>query len=73
MFYIVVWGLAAITASILGGILAGMKNRDYSAWAAWCFVLPPLVIALLLTPKNTGPRPRRPTLDEIDAENDRTL
>ncbi len=47
-------------------MLAGMKNRDYSFWGAWCFVLPPALIVLLLLPKNAGPRPRRATLDEED-------
>ena len=43
-----VWGVTAITASFLGGSLASIKNRNRSAWAACCFFLPPLVIALLL-------------------------
>ena len=68
MTWIVIWGVTAILAAVLGGILAGVKNRDYSAWAAWCFLFPPLVLALLLSPKNPGPRPRRPTLDEQDRE-----
>ena len=68
MTWIVIWGITAILAAVVGGILAGVKNRDYSAWAAWCFLFPPLVLALLLSPKNPGPRPRRPTLDEQDRE-----
>ena len=63
---IVVWGVIAISAAIVAGFLATWKNRDYSSWAAWCFLLPPLVFALLLTPKYAGVKPRRPTLDEID-------
>lgn len=61
---IVVWGLAALAAAIIGGILAGVKNRDYSFWIAWCFVLPPMVVVLLMMPRHEGPRPRRPSLDE---------
>ena len=57
MTYIVIWGLTAIVAAIIGGALAAMKNRDYSSWAAWCFLFPPFVIAILLTPKNPGPPP----------------
>jgi hypothetical protein len=45
-------------------LLAGVKNRDYSSWIAWCFVLPPLVFVLLLLPRYQGVRPRRPRLDE---------
>ncbi len=60
MTYFVIWGLTAIAAAIIGGFLASSKNRDYSAWAAWCFIFPPLLIALFFTPKYTGPpRPRR--------------
>jgi hypothetical protein len=69
MTYIVIWGLTAITAAIIGGIAASMKNRDYSSWAAWCFLIPPLVIAILLTPANRGPAPARRRLgDDGDPE-----
>ena len=60
---IVIWGGVALASGVAGGLLAGVKNRDYSAWIAWCFVLPPLVFILLLIPKHQGPRPRRPRLD----------
>jgi hypothetical protein len=30
---------------------------------AWCFVLPPLVLILLLLPRYQGARPRQPRLD----------
>jgi hypothetical protein len=61
---IVVWGLIALASGAIAGVLAGVKNRDYSFWIAWCFVLPPLVLFLLLLPRFQGPRPRRPSLDE---------
>ena len=64
---IVIWGAVAIGAMILAGFLAGMKNRDYSFWMGWSFVLPPMAIVLLFLPKRQGARPRRPTLDEEDA------
>ena len=41
-----------------------MKNRDYSFWIAWCFVLPPMLLFILLLPKYDGVRPRKPSLDE---------
>jgi hypothetical protein len=66
MQWIVLWGLSAITASILAAILAGVKNRDLSYWIGWSFVVPPVVVWLLFLPKNKGPRPRQPRLDEID-------
>ena len=65
---IVVWGAAAIAASVLAGFLAGVKNRDYSFWMAWCFLLPPLVLWLLVLPKRQGTRPRQPTLDQLDRD-----
>jgi hypothetical protein len=60
---IVIWGGVALASGAAGGVLAGVKNRDYSAWIAWCFLLPPLVLFLLLMPKLQGPRPRQPRLD----------
>lgn len=63
---IAVWGLIAIAASILGGLVAGAKNRDYSFWIAWCFVLPPMLLVLLVLPRHEGQRPRRPSVDEED-------
>jgi hypothetical protein len=68
MVEIVIWGLTAITASALAGLIAGWKNRDYSYWMAWSFLLPPLVLWLLLMPKNLGPRPRQPKLDTLDRQ-----
>ncbi|MCB1519638.1 MAG: hypothetical protein KDJ37_03575 [Hyphomicrobiaceae bacterium] len=66
MTLIVLIGLVCIVGGILGAFLAGLKNRDYSFWAAWGFVFPPSILLLLLLPKVVGPRPRRPTLDEED-------
>jgi hypothetical protein len=66
MQWIVAWGLVAVAASALAAVLAGFKNRDYSYWMAWCFVVPPLVLWLLMLPKNKGERPRQPRLDDID-------
>lgn len=63
---IVAWGACAISASLLAGLLAGVKNRDYAWWMAWCFIVPPLVLVLLLMPRHRGPRPRPPRLDEDD-------
>jgi hypothetical protein len=66
MLWIVAWGVTAVLASVLAAFLAGIKNRDYSYWMAWCFLLPPAVLWLLIMPKNKGPRPRQPRLDDID-------
>ncbi len=63
---IVIWGGVAVASGVVGGLLAGVKNRDYSSWIAWCFVLPPLVFVLLLLPRYQGLRPRQPRLDESE-------
>jgi hypothetical protein len=58
---IAIWGLVAVASA---GILAGIKRRDHSFWAAWSFIVPPMLIILLFMPRNRGPRLRRPSLDE---------
>ena len=62
----VIWGGVALASAIIGGVLAGIKNRDYSSWIAWCFVVPPLVLVLALLPRYKGTRPRQPRLDESE-------
>lgn len=62
--WIALWGVAAIGAAILAAIVAGVKRRDHSVWAAWCFVFPPLVLLLVLLPTNKGLRPRQPPMDD---------
>lgn len=67
MLAIVVWSGLAVAASMLAGLLALVKRRDLSAWMAWGFVFPPAVLLFLITPRNAGPRPRQPSLDQLDA------
>lgn len=67
MLFIVFVTTLMILSGILGGIIAGLKNRDYSFWIAWTFLLPPSLIVLALLPTLKGSRPRRLTLDEEDA------
>jgi hypothetical protein len=66
MKWIVVWGVVSTAAAALAAVFAGYKNRGLSHWIAWCFLVPPLVIWLMLMPKNQGVRPRQPRLDEVD-------
>lgn len=66
MHYIVLWSAIAVVSAILAAVLAGIKNRDISFWAAWGFIIPPSVLLLLVLPRLKGMRPRRPTLDEED-------
>ena len=64
MGWIAIWGFIAIVAAVLAGIVAGIKNRDYSFWIAWCLILPPLLVFLAMLPRRSGERPRRPSLDD---------
>lgn len=68
MQWIVIWGMSAIAAALLAAAFAGAKNRDYSYWIAWCFLVPPLVVVLMLLPKHPGVRPRQPRLDDLDRD-----
>ena len=61
-----IWGLSALIGAAVAGILAHMKNRDYSVWMGWGFIFPPILIYYFLLPTRAGPRPRQPSLDEID-------
>ena len=64
---IVVWGFLAVSAAALAGVVASLKNRDYSVWMAWTFIFPPLILVLALMPTLRGPPPKRASLDEEDA------
>jgi hypothetical protein len=63
---IAIWGIVAIASAFIAGFLAAGKRRDPSFWAAWSFLVPPMLFILLLTPANKGPRPRRPSIDEVE-------
>ena len=65
---IAVWGVVAIVSSILAAVVAGMKRRDHSFWAAWSFLFPPMLLILLVMPSNKGPRLRRPSIDEVEEQ-----
>lgn len=66
MIAIATWGVVAIGACLLAGLLAWIKNRNASVWMGWSFLLPPLVLVLAVLPAHKGARPRQPTSDEID-------
>ena len=63
---IAIWGVVAIACAIIAGIVAGAKRRNHSFWAAWSFLVPPMLLILLLMPGNKGPRARRPGIDEVE-------
>jgi H+/Cl- antiporter ClcA len=63
---VAIWGVVAIASAIIGGLVASAKGRDHSFWAAWSFLVPPMLLILLVMPSNKGPRQRRPGIDEIE-------
>jgi hypothetical protein len=64
--FVAVYGSIAILSAIVAGIIAAAKRRDYSFWVTVTFLLPLMLLVLLLLPENTGPRPRRPSMEEED-------
>jgi hypothetical protein len=60
-----IWGITALAGAAIAGVLASIKNRDYSVWMGWGFLFPPIVIYFALVSRRKGPRPRQPTLDEL--------
>jgi hypothetical protein len=71
MWATTIWGIAALAGAAISGVLASMKNRDYSVWMGWGFLFPPVVLYFAFLPRVPGRRPRQPTLDEIDRHQDR--
>lgn len=61
---VAIWGTVAVASTLLALLVAGVKRRDHSFWAAWSFMFPPMLLVLLLMPANKGERPRRPSLDD---------
>ncbi|HXF52888.1 MAG TPA: hypothetical protein VNK52_02080 [Hyphomicrobiaceae bacterium] len=64
---IAIWGATAIAAAVAGGILANIKNRDYSFWIAMSFLLPPAVVVLILLPR-LKERPVRISTDDDEVD-----
>lgn len=65
---IALWGVLALGCAIIAGVVAAAKNRDHSWWAAWCFVLPPILVLLLVLPANKAAPRKRRSLDDGDNE-----
>ena len=63
---IAIWGGIAIAAAFIAGIVAGIKRRDRSYWAAWRFLFPPMLLLLMVMPPNKSPRRPRPSIDELE-------
>jgi hypothetical protein len=68
MRYIAIWSIVALLSSLVAGIVAHARGRDHSYWAAWSFLVPPMLLVLLLLPRSTATYPPRRTLDDEDRE-----
>jgi membrane protein implicated in regulation of membrane protease activity len=65
---IAIWGVTAIVSAALAGIVAGIKNRDYSFWIAITFLLPPVLLILVLLPRLKERRMQPPVSEEEEAD-----
>jgi hypothetical protein len=65
---IAIWGVTAIVSAALAGIVAGIKNRDYSFWIAITFLLPPVLLILVLLPRLKERRTQPPVSEEEEAD-----
>ncbi len=61
--FVAIYGSIMLLASALAGLVALAKRRDVSYWMTISFLFPPAVALLFLMAKNTGPRPRRESLE----------
>lgn len=65
---IAIWGLTAIVAATLAGILASIRNRDHSFWIASAFLMPPLLLVLIFLPALKERPSQRPDDAEDEAD-----
>ena len=69
--FITVWLAAGIVTSLLAWPLANYKRRLVSFWTFWSFWLPPMLLVLLLAPRNTTPTAPKPGWDDTAALGDK--
>jgi hypothetical protein len=68
--FVAIYGSVMLIASVLAGLVALAKRRDVSYWMTLAFLFPPAFALLFFMSKNTGPRPRR---ESLEAEERREL
>ena len=54
--YVMIIGLVVLLSAVIGALVAKFKRRGADVWAFACFIFPPLLLVLILLPKNTEPR-----------------
>ena len=68
--FVAIYGSIMLVGGILAGLVALWKRRDPSYWMTLAILFPPALILLFMMTKNTGPRPRR---ESLEAEEHREL
>lgn len=62
--FVALYGSLMMLVSLLSGLLAYIKKRHVSYWMTASFLFPPAFLMLLMMHKNTGPRPRRESMED---------
>ena len=57
--YVMIIGLVSLLSAVIGALVAKFKRRGADVWGFACFMFPPLLLLLILLPKNTEPRPQQ--------------
>ena len=65
--YVMIIGLVSLLSAVIGALVAMFKRRGADVWGFACFIFPPLLLILILLPKNTEPR-QQPKLSKKELE-----
>ncbi len=66
---VLIWGVSALSAALLGAIFAAIKNRSADNWGFSCFIFPPALLILFLLPKAQYNQ-RRKKISQNDLDED---
>ena len=64
------YGSAMIVSGLFGAVVGAYKRLDWQHWATLCFFFPFLLPVLFLKARNTGPIPKRMSIDQQQAQFD---
>lgn len=54
--YVAIIGVVCLVSAVFGALIAKIKRRSADTWAFASFIFPPLILILILMPKNTEQR-----------------